>query len=167
MFQPFEKFNTKFLEGLIKLKKTLLVTQTYGRAFDHFESDLKTNILVTDYDNKAEAQIHLHAIKADKYAAIIDLENPAHKKKMEEMLNVNSNYQIYWAVVKDTKEIMKRLEIKYKDHIRRYIMNKTNLRPKASETVSTSLVVNYGEIYLIIKAGNSPITVKFEDIEKA
>jgi hypothetical protein len=167
MFQPFERFHAKYITGLINLKKIYLVTQTYNRGFDHFENDVKTNILITDYENKVEADIHYNAVKGDKYASIMNLENEKHKEKLIEMLNVNSKYCVYWAIVKDAKSIMKTLDLKYKDNVRRYIANKTNLRLKPSETLFTSLVVNFGEIYLVIKAGNKPITVIFGDIEKS
>jgi hypothetical protein len=167
MFQPFERFQAKYINRLVSLKKIYLVTQTYRRGFDHFENVEKQNILITDYEDKVEADKHLNKFKGDKYSSIINLENEKHKEKLIEMLNINSKYCVYWAIVKDAKETMKRLDLKYKDNVRRYIANKTNLRLKPSETLQTSLVVNFGEIYLIIKAGNKPITVNFEDIEKS
>jgi len=167
MFQPFEKFHAQYIPGLIGLKKMYLVAQTYNRGFNHFNNEGKTNILLTDYEDLVEAQKHYNEIKGDKYAWIFELENEKHKEKLIEMVNINSKYALYWAIVKDAKEMMKKLNLKYKDNVRRYIASKTTLRIKANETLATSLQVSFGEIYLVIKANGKSIPVNFGDIEKA
>jgi hypothetical protein len=166
MFQPFEKFNSPFLEGLLKLEKNFLVSQTYTRAYDHFSDERRIDILLTDYDDRTAAEKHLHAIRDDKYAAIIELKKPGHLQKIKAMLAEDSEYRLYWAVVRNKKDIMKRLELKYENHIRRYV-DKLNLNIKGSDTLRTSMKITYGEIYLVLSVYNHSITVKFEEIENA
>ncbi len=166
MFQPFEIFKTEYINRLIKLKKNFIVTQTYVKAFDHFE-EAKIDLLFTDYDDKGLAQIHYSAVKQDKYACIIDLSKQRHLQKVSEMLNAETKYRIYWAVVNDAKEIKKKVDLKYKDNIRRYIITNTTWRIGADEKIKPSLQVIFGELFIILKRGSQTLRVKFEDIEKA
>ena len=166
MFQPFELFKPEYINRLIKMDKKYLVSQTYEKAFDHFEAT-KTDILLTDYDQLGLAQIHLSAVKKDKYASIIDLTNPKHKEKILEMLHPDSGYRLFWAIVKSVSEVKKRMDLKYKDNMRRYIMKHTTWRIDASEAIRPNLQVIYGELFIILKRGSQTLRVKFDDIEKA
>lgn len=166
MFQPFELFRPEFINRLIKMDRKYLVSQTYHRAFDHFE-ETKTDILLTDYDQLGLAQIHLSAVKHDKYASIIDLTNPKHKEKILQMFHPESGYRLYWAIVKSADQTKKRIYSKYKDNIRRYIMKNTNWRVSAGESIGLTLQAIYGELFIILKRGNQTLRVKFEEIEKA
>lgn len=122
---------------------------------------------MTDYDQLGLAQIHYSAVKHDKYASIIDLTNPKHKNKIIEMLQPDSGYRLYWAIVKSMDEIKKRMDLKYKDNIRRYLMKQTTWRIDASDHIRASLQVIYGELFIILKRGNQTLRVKFDDIQKA
>ena len=166
MFQPFELFRPEYINRLIKMDKIYLVSQSYHKAFDHFE-DPKTDILLTDYDQLGLAQIHFSAVKHDKYASIIDLTNPKHKEKILQMFDADSGYRLFWAIVKSADDIKKRMNLKYKDNMRRYIMKHTTWRIDASEAIRPSLQVIYGELFIILKRGSQTLRVKFEDIEKA
>lgn len=166
MFQPFELFRPEYIDRLIKMDKIYLVSQTYLKAFDHFE-ETKTDILLTDYDQLGLAQIHYSAVKKDQYASIIDLANPKHKEKILQMFHAESGYRLFWAIVKSMDEVKKRLDLKYKDNIRRYIMKQTTWRIDASESIRPGLLVIYGELFINLKRGSQTLRVKFEDIEKA
>lgn len=166
MFQPFELFRREYIPRLIRRDKIYLASQKYDKGFDHFEES-KTGILLTDYDQLGLAQIHYSAVKHDKYASIIDLTNPKHKEKILEMLHPDSPYLLFWAIVKSIDDVKKRMDLKYKDHIRRYIMKHTTWRIDANEAIRPSLQVIYGELFIILKRGNQTLRVKFDDIEKA
>ena len=166
MFQPFELFKIEYINRLIRMDKKYLVSQSYNKAFDHFE-ETKTDILLTDYDELGLAQIHYSAVKHDKYASIIDLNNPKHKTKILEMMLADSGYRLFWAIVKSIDAVKKRMDLKYRDNIRRYIMKHTTWRIDASEAIRPSLQVIYGELFIILKRGSQTLRLKFEDIEKA
>jgi hypothetical protein len=166
MFQPFELFKPEYINRLIRMNKIYLVSQTYTKAFDHFE-ETQTDILLTDYDQLGLAQIHYSAVKHDKYASIIDLSKPAHTLKIREMLKAESEYRLYWAMVKSIDEVKKRMDLKYKDNIRRYIMKNTTWRIDANEGIRPSLQVIYGELFIILKRGSQSLRIRFDDIEKA
>jgi hypothetical protein len=166
MFQPFETFKSEYINRLVKMNKKYLVSQTYNRASNHFE-ETRIDILLSDYDDLGLAQIHYSAVKHDKFASIIDLTNPKHQAKIIEMLNPDSGYRLFWAIVKSVDDIRKRIDLKYKDHIRRYIMKQTTRRIGASEAIRPSAQVIFGELFIILKRGSQSLRVKFEDIEKA
>ena len=166
MFQPFELFKPEYINRLIKMDKIYLVSQSYDKAFDNFEAT-KTDILFTDYGELGAAQIHYSAVKKDKYASIIDLTNPKHKTKILEMFHADSGYRLFWAIVKSIDDVKRKMDLKYKDNIRRYIMKQTTWRIDASEAIRPTLQIVYGELFIILKRGYQTLRVKFEDIEKA
>ncbi len=122
MIQPFEIFKAVYIERLIQLNKIYLVSQSYNRAFDHTAYVHKINLLFTDYDDPGLAKIHLNAIKHDKFGAIINLRNEKHLEKIKTMLTSSSNYALYWSIVRDVKQMQQRLNTRYSDNIRRYII---------------------------------------------
>lgn len=166
MFEPFERFKPEYITRLSRMNKIYMVSQSYHIAFDHFEES-KTDILLTDYDQLGLAQIHYSAVRQDTYASIIDLTNPKHKEKIIKMLHPDSDYRLYWAIVKSVDELKKRLNLKYKDNIHRYVMKQTSWSIGGDEVLRPSLQVIYGELFIILKRGNQTLRVKFEDIEKA
>lgn len=167
MLQPFELLKFVHLQKLRQLKKRYLVSQTYKRAVDHFSDEVKTDILLTDYDDLGQAKIHLNAVKTDKYAALLDLENPKHWAKLEEMLGEGSKYRVFWAVVRNAKDLENAVNAKYKDHMCRYITKNTYWRIKGDQTLHPSLQISFGELFILLKFGSQTIRVKFEEIEKA
>ena len=167
MLQPFEIFKSQYIPGLIGLKKTLLVAQSYSNGFDHFAEVHKTDILLTDYDDIGLAKIHLAAIKADKYAAVLDITKEKHLQKLKEMLAPDSEYALYWAIVRSTGDLKKRVDMKYRDHIRRWIMKNTTWRIGGDETIRPQLQVIFGELFVTLKYGSQEVRIKFEEIEKS
>ena len=166
MFQPFEKFKTEYISRLLLLNKRYLVSQTYKNALNHFDEENRTNILLSDYDDIGLAELHRKAVRQDKYAALMDLKDEKIQAKLRSML-AGSQYNLFWAVVMKRDETKKNLDMKYKDHIRRWIAQNTTWRVGEKETIGTSLEVTYGEFYLVIKRGSQMVRPKFEDIEKS
>ena len=111
MFQPFELFQPLFIKRLIKLNKIYIVSQSYKAGISDFEEGKNASILLTDYDDIGLANIHKAAVKTDKYAAVIHLNNPAHLQKLKDMLEPDAEYKIYWSVVKDMADIKKTIGV--------------------------------------------------------
>lgn len=165
MLQPFEQFRLVFIDKLIALKKRYLVSQTYTRAMDHLADETKTDLILTDYDNLGGAKIHLNAVKHDKYAGILDLESHTHKQRLTEMLAADSNYRIFWSVVKSSKDLQQRINLRYKDNMKRYIGQHTNWRISGATTIYPSIEVTFGELFITLKYSGQTLRIKFEDIE--
>lgn len=167
MMQPFEPFDERYLERLIRMKRIYVVTQTYNRAKDHFAEFHPTDLLLTDYDDEGGALIHFNAVrKLDRMAAIINLSKTEHLAKLKEMM-AGDKYRLFWCVVKSSAELEKRVANGYKDKTRRFINNNTDWRIKGDETVKSTLEIIFGEIFITFKWKSKSLRVKFEEIERS
>ncbi len=167
MLHPFEPFKASYIPKLLELKKYWLVAQTYHRYDNLVTTEAKTSLLLTDYDDNNMAQTHVKALSNDKYAALLHLQHPPHKAKVLELLEPESKYQVFWAVVKSVKEMEAKINHGYKDHMKRYIEKHTSWRMSRDTTLRPSLQLVFGELYIILKYGSQTLRVKFEDIETA
>jgi hypothetical protein len=165
MLQPFEIFSGRYLQKLLELNRRWIVTQSYARGIDPFAEHKKTPVLLTDYDDIATAKTHWNSVSHDRYGAIIDLEKPMHLGKLREMMAEDSPYILFWAVVRSVEELEERINSKYKDHMRRYIENRTHWKPGGDQSMSPSIQVIFGEIFIILKYQKEVLKVKFEEIE--
>ena len=153
------------LDRLISLKKIYLVSQTYHRGHDHFDEEQRINILLSDYENPGQANMHLNAIKNDRYAVILDLSKPAHLKKLQNMMDGNE-YQLYWSVITSSEDLKKRLDTSYKMKLRKFIDEKTSWRIPGGEKISSHFEITFGELFLILKWRTQKVRLKFEEIER-
>ena len=166
MLQPFEVFKSEYIPRLVSLKKTWLVSQSYPRGADQFEEQKKESILLSDYDDPGLAKVHLNAVKHHKYAAMLDLQNPKHRDKLDEMLKADSKYRIFWCIVKSAKELETRVNARWKENMRRYIEKETTWRIDRNATLKPSLQVTFGELFIVLKHGSQTLRIKFDEIEK-
>ncbi len=165
--QPFEDFKPIYLSRLMRLGRRWLVSQSYDRGRENLPDavDSRISLLFSDYAEAGEARLHLNAVKKDRYAAIIDLENPAHLKKIQEMLSAGSDYRLFFAVVRSAKELENQINKHYKEKLKKYIENQTNWRISRDAVVKPTIQLSFGEIFIILKHGNQRIRIKFGDIE--
>jgi hypothetical protein len=168
MLQPFEEFKPGYLPRLIQLGRRYLVSQTYYRVRE-METDpacCRVNLLFSDYMELGEAKLHMNAVKKDRYAAIIDLQNPAHLKKMQDMLMAGSGYRMFFAVVRSAKELEDLVNRKYKDKLRKYVDKQTDWRISHDAIVKPMIQLSFGELFVILKHRNQHIRIRFEEIEQ-
>jgi hypothetical protein len=149
MIQPFTIFEKKMIVGLTNLRKVYLVAQYYPAGMDHFSDTAKIPILLTDYDDPSLAQVHLGALRHDRYCCIMDLNKDKHLAKLQQMLGEGSKYIVYWAVETKFKELKKKVDLNYKENIRNYIARNTNWRVGADETIRPVLQVIFGELLFL------------------
>ena len=168
MLQPFEEFKPGYVSRLISLGRRYLVSQTYYRVreMEQDASQRRVNLLFSDYMELGEAKLHLNAVKKDQYAAIIDLENPLHLAKIQEMLLPDSGYRMFFAVVRSAKELENLVNRKYKDKLRHYVEKQTDWRISRDAIVKPMIQLSFGELFVILKHKNQHIRIKFEEIEK-
>lgn len=167
MLQPFELFKPVHLNKLVELKKFYLVTQTYKRGEDPFSDEHKINLLFTDYDDLGLARGHLQALQGDKYAAIIDLQKEGHRQRVNDLITKESPYRVFWAVVRSRKELEERINAKYKDHMRRYILQHTTWRIDRDTTLNPRLQIIFGELFITFKYGRETRRITFGELEQA
>ncbi|MEP7278372.1 MAG: hypothetical protein ABI813_07005 [Bacteroidota bacterium] len=166
MLQPFEPMKLGYIQKLVKLKKHFLVSQTYNRYAGCFSDEDKIGVLFSEYDAEGQAQIHLNAVRHDKYASIIDLRKPKHYKRIVEMMQPRSEYFAFWAVVSNTADLEKRINLTYKDNMKAYITKHTTWRIGGEETIRPAIAVIFGELFITLKYAGQTLKVAFSDIEK-
>jgi hypothetical protein len=167
MLQPFEDFKPIYIRRLKELGRRYLVSQTYRRA-NPGESDpynVRINLLFSDYTELGEARLHLNAVKKDRYAAIIDLQNESHLKKIREMLEGGSAYRIFFAVIRSATDLESHINKNYKAQLKKYVDKQTNWRISRDAVVKPNIQLSFGELFIILKHGSQRIRIKFEDIE--
>jgi hypothetical protein len=166
MLQPFLPFKPEYIQRLRGLKKNYIVSQSYHRANSRGEAEHKIGLLFTDYGDPGLGKTHLNAVKHDRYAYMLDLNNEKHISKIKEML-AGSVYQIYWSVIPDADEFRKTINMKYADHVRRFVLANTNWNIGGQEVLKPNIQVIFGELFMILKRGSQTLRRKFEEIENA
>ena len=167
MFHIFDPLRLEMLPRFIRLDKTFFVTQQYHYFQDHFAGEQKISLLLTNYGDSETARVHFSAIRGDRYACVLDLKNEKHYNKLCEMLGDGSKYHLFWAAVADPEAIKKRMGLKYKDHLRRYLSKHTTWRIGGAEKIRPDIQLIFGELFVIIKRGKEVLRIKFEELEKA
>ena len=167
MLQPFEPFKAIYIPKLLEMEKYFLVSQTYTRNKDHFGTEAKTSLLLTDYADENMAKTHLKALHNEPYAAILHLKHPPHKAKLLELLDETSRFEVFWAVVKSVKELEEKINAVYKPRMKNFIDKNTHWRVSRETILRPSVELVFGELYITLKYGSQTIRVKFEDIESA
>jgi hypothetical protein len=167
MLQPFEEFKPAYIPRLLSLGRRFLVSQTYCRVKEDSDTPGSfVNLLLSDYSEPGEARLHVNAVKKDRYAAIINLGNPVHLKKIREMLVPGSGYRLYFAVVRSASELENLINRKFKDKLKKYVEKQTNWRISHDSIVKPTIQLSFGELFIILKHGNQLIRIKFEEIEQ-
>ncbi|HEY4150336.1 MAG TPA: hypothetical protein VGM41_15460 [Chitinophagaceae bacterium] len=168
MLHIFEPFKPIYLPELIKQKRFYLVSQSYHRHLGNLPAtETKSGLLISCYEHVNMAKTHVQALTNDRYAAVINLQKPAHRTKMQDLLEEYSKYRVFVAAVKNNAEIEGRINRLYRAQMKRYIEARTDWRISADTTLRPHLHLVFGELFITIKYGNKEIRVKFEEIETA
>ncbi len=167
--QPFEEFKPGYISRLLQMGRRYLVSQSYWRASaqDPVTFNVRISLLFSDYVEAGEARLHFNAVKKDRYAAIIDLQKPAHLNKIREMLQEGSGYRIFFAVVRSAKDLENQINRQYREKLKQYVEKQTNWRISRDAIVKPAIQLSFGELFIILKHGNQHIRIKFDEIEKA
>ncbi len=168
MLHIFEPFKSIYLPELVKQKRFYLASQSYYRHLGPFPAaEAKPGLLISCYEDSNMAKTHVQALTNDKFAAVINLQKPVHKAKMQDLLDEHSKYTVFVAAVKNNAEIEGRVNRLYRAHMKRYIEARTDWRIGADATLRPHLHLVFGELFITIKYGGKEIRVKLEEIEAA
>lgn len=160
-----EQFVPSLLEAFLQKGKLYLVSQTYTSEINPNLNDLRQMLILCHYSDATLAKAHLHAVRTDKYAAIIDLQRPAHRERVLSILQPDSGYLVFAGLVENRKELTDRADNKYAENLRRYVKANSNWRI-GNKAVKLNLELIFGELYVILKFGDQSLRVRLLDIEK-
>ena len=166
MFNPFVRFMPELI-GAFRLRgERYLVSQTFRPGVDMFTEDRQV-LMFCHYSDLGFAQIHLQAVRADRYAAIIDLEKERHLAKVMEMLEPGSPYLVFSNLVRDSQAVAELLDKQYAHSLRRYIERHTTWRIPGNGGLRPKMQLIFGELFVVVRYGSQHLRVKFEEIESA
>ncbi len=166
MFQPFVLFKPAFIERLINLKRIYVVSQFYNFTNYDIGADIKTNIILSDYDDLSLAKGHVRTLPQDKFAAVIDLGNKSHIAKLNQMLLPSSDYCIYWSSLYNRQDLKRRIDTQYSSAIDYYLKHYTDWKEQVDQKIYKDVKVMNGELYVTVTSKTQSIELKFREIAR-
>jgi hypothetical protein len=164
-FNPLVPFVQEMIPGFIRMEHRYLVAQTYFRGKNPLDLE-KHPLLLSDYAALPAAKDHHTALQGDQWAAIIDLENPPHRAKLEEMASPGSPYLLFVAFVRDKKRVNARNDRYLAEAVKQYISRQTAWSPGRGETVRPVLELQYGELFLRLAYAGEIVKEKLSIFEQ-
>lgn len=166
MINPFSRMNEKFIAAFRKRGKRYLVIQEFKRENNLFKDLNKNYVLVSHYNNPAEAIHHYKVIKDQPLSKMIDLENEIERKELEGMLNINSSWIVYSILDADPAATKSTIDKQLKYNIRNYIAANTQWLIGREQEVVTELETTFGELFVNLKYSGRKIRVALKELEK-
>jgi len=163
MFNPFYPLTTQLLDAFVAKGKKYFVRQTFNRAKNPFDDEIKGYFLFSHYDSFTTAQDHYGAISHDPNRFLYDWNNPEHQQKLRVAASGLKEYKNYASVLRIDYE--KGLTDKLKKKIRSYVSNSLGWHIKGNDTLDSNFELQFGELFIRFKYGGRQAKVKFEDIE--
>ena len=165
VLNPFERLDRRLIDAFIRTNHKWIVTQRFSRlpAVDGGP----TALLCTDYDDVGLALVHKKALRDDPYGYILDLENPVHLQKLNDLILPGSGFIVYAAIVRSRAGLEKRLTRVVSDNLRRYVARNTSWKVAGSRTVSCQYETTFGELFVILSFGSESLRVRLEDVERS
>lgn len=152
MFNPLSAFRIDMLPGFATMQVRYLVAQEYCRG--KMAAGERLPLLLTDYQHLPDADIHYQKIRpADKWAAMIDLENIKHRDKLREMCQPDSVYMLFAAFIDHPAKAELKHNKKIVSACRYFIDTETDWRPKKEDTIKAILGLHQGELMMTFQLG--------------
>lgn len=161
MHNPFQRYTTQLLDGLLKAGHTHFVRQTYKRGIDHFDPQ-KGAFLISPYNELSKANMHYEALKNDGNRFLYDVAENEHLKKLYIAATQPGGYKVYAPLLPAPWKPSDIIAGK----IRRYINQVLHWQPRVKEGVNSNLFIQFGELFITLKSGSHEIKIPFSDIER-
>lgn len=164
MYNPLAIFDKKLLHAFIQQGHKYFIRQTFNRAKNSTDENIRGYFLISQYDDLYEAQQHMSAIKNDPNKFLYELENEEHKKKLLVAASKPEGFNIYANVLTD--DWRKRITTNLEKKIRYYLEHHRRWYPKRSDAVDLNVFVQFGTLFAQINWKHHEIKVSFDEIEK-
>lgn len=165
-FIPFEKLSPQLIAAFRSKGKRWLVSQTLRLSVSNPDLLAKTMLLLTHYDDKGMAFVHLKAVAEDRYASVIDLEREVHRKQLDSILWPDSKYIVFSALIRNRERVEKMVTEIYKERYWRFIQQHSKSGISSTKSLRPSLQLIFGELFVVLKYGAETLRTKLSDIEK-
>jgi hypothetical protein len=163
MFNPLALWTEEALKGFIEDGHRYFVRQTFNRARNAFDENIRGYYLFCHYKEYAPAKEHFDALKNDPNRFLYDWEDEEHRKKLQIAAGQPPGYKIFTnTFIPDWEN---RITKAMKQKIRLYIQRK-GWYPRREETVHIAFFPHFGEVMIILKFRGQEVHVPLDDIEK-
>lgn len=163
MYNPFPRYEIKYLGPFKQKGVTCFVKQSYPRGANRLEENSKPSLLISHYTDKGLALEHLDALKHDPHACLLMLDEPADVAELQRMGSKDAGEYVYMYFKQPGGEQLARKYLDKKLHA--YIDFKLGWNVPGHSLVKMKLDYIFGEIYVELRHGTKYHKVKLEEIE--
>ncbi|NLR60724.1 hypothetical protein HGH93_21620 [Chitinophaga polysaccharea] len=162
MHNPLSLLRNDLIDAMIKEGNTFYVRQTYLRGINHLDENMKGAFLFTHYKDKQRAQAHVDSLRHDQYAKLYDVNQPSDKEKLYTAAGQPPGYQVFAAVLKDREW---KPPAQLANHIKNYVSSRLNWKPRGKQSLTVSLLLEFGELFINLRSGEGEVKVPLKDVE--
>ena len=165
-FIPFERLSPQLIAAFRSKGKRWLVSQTLQLTVCDPALLSRVMLLMTHYDDKGLAFVHLKAVEEDRYASVIDLEREVHRKQLDSILWPDSKYVVFSALIRNRDRVEKQATELYKEKYWRFIQQHSKAGISPTKNLRPSLQLIFGELFVVLKYGAETLRTRLSEIEK-
>lgn len=165
-FIPFEKLSPQLIAAFRSKGKRWLVSQSLQLTVSDPLLLSKVMLLMTHYDDKGLAFVHLKTVADDRYASVIDLEREVHRKQIDNILWPDSKYIVFSALIRNRDRVEKQATELYKEKYWRFIQQHSKAGISPTKNLRPSLQLIFGELFVVLKYGAETLRTRLSEIEK-
>ncbi|MEO7802591.1 MAG: hypothetical protein ABIR81_11350 [Ginsengibacter sp.] len=141
-----------------------MVSQHYKFTSYDIGDDIKTNIILSDYDDLGIAKGHARTLLKDKFATVIDLLNKSHVARLNQILLPSSDYRIYWSSLYNRQDLKRKLDAQYSSAIDYYLKHHIEWAEEGDKKYYKDIQLINGELFITVTLKAQSINIKFRDI---
>ncbi len=165
MINPFTRMNEKFIPAFRQRGKRYLVMQEFKGENNLFKDPAKKYVLVSHYENPAEAMHQYKVVKEEPVSKLIDLDNEDDRKEFESIMNINSGFVVYSILVANPAATKRAVDKQLKYKIQNYIASNTQWHIGKEQSIVPELETTFGELFVILKYSAQKIRVALKELE--
>lgn len=163
MFNPVYPFTKEVLYANVKRGCTYFVRNTYKRAFDHFDENIKGYFIFTHYNDHSKALAHYNSISNDAARFLYDWNIPEHQDKLKVATSGLKEYKIFSTFF--YPDFKKRITPILKEKINRYVYKHTDWRPEKNNTINVDFDMQFGTLFCTLSFRGQQLKINFDEIE--
>jgi len=162
MHNPLSLLREDLLEAMILAGNSFFVRQTFLRGINHLDENAKGAFLFTHYKDRQKALAHVQSLSHDQYAKLYDVQIFEDKEKLYAAASQPQGYQIFAAVLKDREW---KPPAQLANHIKNYVSSYLKWKPRGKQSLSVSLLLEFGELYISLRSGEGEVKVPLKEVE--
>jgi hypothetical protein len=162
MFNPLAIWTEDALNGFVREGKRFFVRQSFDRARNPFDENIKACFLFCHYETFSPAKEHYDALADDPNRFLYDWEDEEHRTKLLVAAEQPPGYRIYTNTFMPDWE--RHVTRKLKQKVRGYI-EKNGWKPSREDGVLIDFYPHFGEVMITVRFREQKLSVKLAEIE--